>query len=106
MTRLNASRSAIGDSGEEQRLIKTPPRKGFRFVGAVHETNRPTGAALLSDSHVECSEVVFALPDKPSIAVLPFQNMSGDPEHPSRSILRTGWLRRSLRRFPDSNGCS
>ena len=32
-TRLNAARSAIGDSGEEQRLIKTLPRKGFRFIG-------------------------------------------------------------------------
>ncbi len=36
-TRLNAARSAIGDSGEEQRLIKTLPRKGFRFVGQVRE---------------------------------------------------------------------
>ena len=27
-TRLNAARSAIGDTGEEQRLIKTLPRKG------------------------------------------------------------------------------
>src|SRR2546421_8359987 len=36
-TRLNAVRSAIGDSGEKQRLIKTLPRKGFRFVGAVQE---------------------------------------------------------------------
>jgi DNA-binding winged helix-turn-helix (wHTH) protein len=34
-TRLNAVRSAIGDSGQEQRLIKTLPRKGFRFVGPV-----------------------------------------------------------------------
>ena len=33
-TRLNAVRRAIGDSGEQQRLIKTFPRKGFRFVGA------------------------------------------------------------------------
>ena len=32
-TRINVARSAIGDSGEEQRLIKTLPRKGFRFVG-------------------------------------------------------------------------
>ena len=38
-TRLNATRSVIGDSGEEQRLIKTLLRKGFRFIGAVHETN-------------------------------------------------------------------
>jgi DNA-binding winged helix-turn-helix (wHTH) protein len=36
-TRLNAVRNAIGDSGEEQRLIKTLPRKGFRFVGPVRE---------------------------------------------------------------------
>ena len=36
-TRINAARSAIGDSGEEQRLIKTLPRKGIRFVGTVGE---------------------------------------------------------------------
>ena len=36
-TRLNVARGVIGDSGEEQRLIKTLPRKGFRFVGAVRE---------------------------------------------------------------------
>ena len=36
-TRLNVARRAIGDSGEEQRLIKTLPRKGFRFVGEVRE---------------------------------------------------------------------
>ena len=39
-TRLNAARSAIGDTGEEQRLIKTLPRKGFRFVGTVREADR------------------------------------------------------------------
>jgi DNA-binding winged helix-turn-helix (wHTH) protein len=32
-TRLNAARTAIGDSGEEQQLIKTLPRKGFSFIG-------------------------------------------------------------------------
>ena len=45
-TRLNAARSAIGDSGEEQRLIKTLPRKGFRFVGTVREAQRPASAAV------------------------------------------------------------
>ena len=34
---INAVRKAIGDSGEEQRLIRTVLRKGFRFVGAVRE---------------------------------------------------------------------
>jgi TolB-like protein len=79
-TRLNAARSAIGDSGDEQRLIKTLPRKGFRFVGVVHEGGRPSDTAVVSDSHVESSKPALALPDKPSIAVLPFENMSGDPE--------------------------
>jgi TolB-like protein/Tfp pilus assembly protein PilF len=78
-TRLNAARNAIGDSGEEQRLIKTLPRKGFRFVGPVRETQRPAGAAI-GDSPVELPKPALTLPDKPSIAVLPFENMSGDPE--------------------------
>jgi len=69
-TRLNSARAALGDSGEEQRLIKTLPRKGFRFVGAVREERAPATAL----------KPALALPDKPSIAVLPFENMSGDPE--------------------------
>ena len=36
-TRINAARTAIGDSGKTQRLIKTFPRKGFRFIGDVSE---------------------------------------------------------------------
>src|SRR5271166_6164497 len=37
-SRINAARSAVGDSGEAQRLIKTASRKGFRFIGTVRET--------------------------------------------------------------------
>src|SRR4029078_11402272 len=52
-TRLNAAQSAIGDTGDKQYLIKTLPRKGFRFVGAVQEdTERalePAGSAALGD---------------------------------------------------------
>src|SRR6516164_3156 len=36
-TRINAARNAIGDSGDNQHLIKTLPRKGIRFVGVVRE---------------------------------------------------------------------
>ena len=43
-TRINAVRSAIGDNGTEQRLIKTLSRKGVRFVGEVREGSAPTGA--------------------------------------------------------------
>ena len=78
-TRLNAARNAIGDTGEEQRLIKTLPRKGFRFVGTVREAQGAAGAAV-TDIAVEPSKPALTLPDKPSIAVLPFHNLSGDPE--------------------------
>jgi adenylate cyclase len=74
-TRLNAARCAIGDSGEEQRLIKTLPRKGFRFVGQVREAREVAGP-----NPGDAPESAPAVPDKPSIAVLPFANMSGDPE--------------------------
>jgi TolB-like protein/Flp pilus assembly protein TadD len=78
-TRLNVARTAIGDSGEEQRLIKTLPRKGFRFVGAVVEAQGDAGAAV-ADNSLEPPKPALTLPDKPSIAVLPFANLSSDLE--------------------------
>jgi TolB-like protein len=74
-TCINAARTAIGDSGGAQRLIKTLPRKGIRFVGLVREEEgKPREASL------EPLPRSFAQPNKPSIAVLPFANMSDDPE--------------------------
>lgn len=43
-SRINAARRAVGDSGEEQRLIRTIARKGFRFVAAVDEAAVPAAA--------------------------------------------------------------
>jgi TolB-like protein len=78
-TRLNVARGAIGDSGEEQRLIKTLPRKGFRFVGTVREG--PAQAIdVVTEKPLEVLKPALALPDKASIAVLPFTNLSSDPE--------------------------
>ena len=78
-TRLNVARTAIGDSGEEQRFIKTLPRKGFRFVGLVRETQRPASVAV-TDAPAQRPKPSLPLPDKPSVAVLPFTNLSSDPE--------------------------
>ena len=76
-TRLNAARIAIADSGQEQRLIKTLLRKGVRFVGAVREEQRSRAATAGQGDLSGPSSSLFG---KPSIAVLPFANMSGDPE--------------------------
>jgi TolB-like protein len=78
-TRLNVVRNAIGDTGEEQRLIKTLPRKGFRFVAAVREAQKADGTAAVTDNRMEPPKPALTLPDKPSIAVLPFTNLSSDP---------------------------
>jgi TolB-like protein len=85
---INAARKAIGDDGQKQRLIKTVARKGFRFVADVTEPRSSdgprSGAGAAAESHdmkpPEISGPAPSLPDKPSIAVLPFQNMSGDPD--------------------------
>ena len=54
--------------------IETLPRRGYRFVGpAVFANDSAPAAAALSTAGL-------ALPDKPSIAVLPFSNLGGDPE--------------------------
>jgi TolB-like protein len=78
-TRLNAARFAIGDSGEKQRLIKTLRRKGFRFVGAVQEAQtvavEPVGSVARSSETTTTPS-----PPRLSIVVLPFINLSGDPE--------------------------
>ncbi|HTV28937.1 MAG TPA: winged helix-turn-helix domain-containing tetratricopeptide repeat protein [Xanthobacteraceae bacterium] len=71
--RINAARSAIGDTGERQALIKTLPRRGLRFVGAVREEE-------FSPAIVGPDKSSPGFADKPSIAVLPFVNLSGDPE--------------------------
>ncbi len=74
-TAINAARTALGDSGETQRLIKTLPRKGFRFVGEVRDAE----GGRRQWRHRACGTCLL-LPDRPSIAVLPFSNMSGDAE--------------------------
>jgi TolB-like protein len=72
--RINAARLAISDNGEQQRLIRTHPRKGLRFVGDVRE--QADAPALDAAGAAKAP----ALPNVPSIAVLAFSNMSDDTE--------------------------
>jgi class 3 adenylate cyclase len=52
-TRVNAARTAVGDNGDEQRLIRTFPRKGIRFVGLVREGARPGNEAAAPPAIVD-----------------------------------------------------
>ena len=52
-TRINATRTAIGDDGDQQRLIRTLPRKGIRFVGVVREQAKPADEAATAPAVVD-----------------------------------------------------
>ena len=81
-SRINAARKALGDSGGDQKLIRTIPRKGLRFVGTVRtqpdRTERPCRGG--GPKITAPPGPALPLPDRPAIAVLPFTNMSDDPE--------------------------
>jgi len=80
-SRTYAARKALGDSGRNQKLIRTVPRKGLRFVGKVRaQSNGDEPAAAPLPDDTEQSPPSFSPPERPTIAVLPFTNMSDDPE--------------------------
>src|SRR5262245_7639494 len=95
-------RQAIGDSG--QTIIKTVPRRGYRFVAAV--SRMVTNAGALPST---AAEVKGAPPrshagqglDRPSIAVLPFANLSGDPQQDYISDGITEDITTELSRFSE-----
>ena len=72
-----ASRSCaarLKDDARQPRYIETLHRRGYRFIG------KPAAAAGAPKARANGKAPRLPLPDKPSIAVLPFTNMSGDPE--------------------------
>jgi TolB-like protein len=82
-SRIYAARRAIGDSGRSQTMIRTIARKGLRFVGDVRIQADDEAAPAIDPPSTEASPLSQSsppLPDRPAIAVLPFSNMSDDPE--------------------------
>jgi len=55
-------REALGDTAERPRYIETVPRRGYRFTGSVDVVAQPASGTIRS------------------LAVLPLENLSGDPE--------------------------
>jgi TolB-like protein len=89
-SRINAVRRAIGDTGKDQRLIRTIIGKGVRFVGAVQEPPIASQAATA------------AAPPRLSIVVLPFASLSDDPEQDYFADAVTDDLTTDLSRISDS----
>jgi TolB-like protein len=75
-------RAALDDDWTSPRFIETVHRRGYRFVAALENDRGPelgaSGNAATADGILVGHAP--ALPDRPSIVVLPFTNMSGDAE--------------------------
>ena len=71
-------RKALGQSPDGGEWIATIPRVGYRFLGRLDPIERDHGHSDIDEDLPSPSS--HKLSDKPSIAVLPFANMSGDPE--------------------------
>src|SRR5215471_12829919 len=65
---IAALRRVLSEAPGGDRWIETMPRRGYRFVGPVNASDEKVISGPLPS------------PEKPSLAVLPFQNLSGDPE--------------------------
>jgi DNA-binding winged helix-turn-helix (wHTH) protein len=75
---VSALRKVLSQGPEGAHFLITIPSWGYRFVPPVEPDGSPNAA--VSPAHQDLSLPTLALPDKPSIAVLPFANISGDPE--------------------------
>ena len=92
---INAARKAVGDSGENQGVIRTIARKGFRFVAPVTE-----GASRAPPVPAPVSKDPLILPDRASVAVIPFEVMG----HPNDTHVADGFVEdiiTELTRFSD-----
>jgi TolB-like protein len=62
--------------------IETLPRRGYRFIGpaSIGDQGAIAAASVVFNFSATAEAPNLTLPNQPSIAVLPFQNMSGDSE--------------------------
>src|SRR6516225_4879415 len=74
---IAALRRVLGEEPGGENWIETLPRRGYRFVGPASISDQ---GAVAAASQVNLGSPSLTLPNQPSIAVLPFQNLSGDPE--------------------------
>ena len=69
---IAALRRVLDEAADGAGWIETLPRRGYRYVGPAVTSGDPAPSA-------DRTATPLALPDQPSVAVLPFTNLSGDP---------------------------
>ncbi len=74
-SQIKAVRKVLGDNGKTQHTIRTIHGRGFRFIAKIDETLNDKVIQQLGNLGVKS---IAALSGKPSVAILPFANLSGD----------------------------
>jgi TolB-like protein/Tfp pilus assembly protein PilF len=69
-TAIRKIRRALGDKSSRPRIVQTVARKGYRFIAVAAERARRAAAPQEGGD-----------PRRKMLAVLPLQNLSGDPRH-------------------------
>jgi adenylate cyclase len=97
---ISEVREAIGD--RTQTMIKTMPRRGYRFAAPVSKQSDEAEARHHSAPHTSFAyDTAARISGKPSIAVLPFVNLNNDPQQDYFSDGITGDIIAELSRFSD-----
>jgi TolB-like protein/DNA-binding winged helix-turn-helix (wHTH) protein/tetratricopeptide (TPR) repeat protein len=79
-SRISAARRALGDSGNDQNLIRTLHKRGFRFVGDVDD-DKPAPTAAATEQRPSLNGVIDeAAKFVPSTAALPLPATGLDPD--------------------------
>jgi TolB-like protein/DNA-binding winged helix-turn-helix (wHTH) protein/Tfp pilus assembly protein PilF len=94
-SRIKAARRAVGDVGTMQAAIRTIPRMGDRLVANVAEqrpgrlvsVEAPGDVARVVGASDNLDDLELTLPDRPSVAVLPFRPVGARAAH---SLLADG----------------
>ena len=119
-SRINAARKAVGDSGEQQSLIRTIPRKGIRFVASVNESSGQSVTAAPAPPAPELRQEIHFCTAADGVRLAYAVSGEGPPlamcatwlthlEHQWRSLAWQPWLEafsrgHKLLRY-DSRGC-
>ena len=79
---IAALRRVLGEGPGCENWIETLPRRGYRFVGpaSIREQGAVTAASQATNFPMAAGSSNPTVPDRLSIAVLPFVNIGGDPE--------------------------
>jgi TolB-like protein len=107
---LREVRQALGDSVETPQFIETVGRRGWRFIAPLNRTPSVQSSKFhvenakqpwMPDAQPLTEEPPLPLPDKPSLVVLPFVNLSNGPEQDCFSDGITADLISDLSQVPD-----